>query len=683
MAVTENLLTGFNYGLYRIYPEFFACFSCVHLGIDIQCGKELVQRGGGSVHHECVVDSLVRNITILSFNMGVLLVNLGSHGEAGLLFMNGLGNKDAGVFRSEIKKKRAAVFHHRNELFIADPSGIEENVIAEVTDLINDLAGIIDTSVISAELDNCHTDRAFFFCFNRIFFSNQFADIVFIKAMFENAADRTESISCRFQIHRGGTCQYKSTVVDGFMIVSVKKNDISGSENRIQHDFVRCGSAVQYEVCFICIVYTCRMLLGSQSRTFMNQEITHSHVGVAEVSSENVFAEEIIENTSCRVFAEERATLMPRAVKLGISVFHIFFKIFEERRKYVFFIVGSGTFNLSGIEIMIRFIQVDDTVYMTDDVSQRTALSRYRSLGGTIFMTVMVMIGPLFLYVDNKPVAGRFLMLACICALLGLLCLQITCVWCKERVEVPERPQGEKLNYLHVLKEISHNKALLGVMFFSLTGMIGASVVNGLNTYLYKDFFGNVKIQAVSGMLSVLYAVLSFAITQPLANKFGKKEWCCMGAGFAAIVFGILFFFPVHNPVAFIVINGICYLGASGMQVLIWAMVNDAIDYHELQTGERNEGIVYSTYSFFRKLASAISGSLSSFVLGAIGYNVTAGAVQTAGVVNAIWKSYTGVYFLGYGIAVAILFFVYPLTKQKTAEMLTELKARRAAKESK
>ena len=320
---------------------------------------------------------------------------------------------------------------------------------------------------------------------------------------------------------------------------------------------------------------------------------------------------------------------------------------------------------------------------MTDDVSQRTALSRYRSLGGTIFMTVMVMVGPLFLYVDNQPVAGRFLMLACICAMLGLLCLQITCVWCKERVEVPERPQGEKLNYLHVLKEISHNKALLGVMFFSLTGMIGASVVNGLNTYLYKDFFGNVKIQAVSGMLSVLYAVLSFAITQPLANKFGKKEWCCMGAGFAAIVFGILFFFPVHNPVAFIVINGICYLGASGMQVLIWAMVNDAIDYHELQTGERNEGIVYSTYSFFRKLASAISGSLSSFVLGAIGYNVTAGAIQTAGVVNAIWKSYTGIYFLGYGVAVAILFFVYPLTKKKTAEMLEELKARRAAKESK
>ena len=241
---------------------------------------------------------------------------------------------------------------------------------------------------------------------------------------------------------------------------------------------------------------------------------------------------------------------------------------------------------------------------------------------------------------------------------------------------------GDGARVKNVIKEIAKNKALLGVMFFSLVGMIGASVVNGLNTYLFKDYFGNVKIMAVSGGLSVLYSLITFAITQPLADKLGKKEWCCWGAGFAAAVFALLFFFPIHNPVLFIVINGVCYLGASGMQVLIWAMVNDSIDYHELQTGERNEGIVYSTYSFFRKLASAVSGSLSSFVLGFIGYNVAEGAVQTAEVSNAIWKSYTGIYVLGYGVAVAILFFVYPLTKAKTTEMLEQLKARRAEKAS-
>lgn len=149
------------------------------------------------------------------------------------------------------------------------------------------------------------------------------------------------------------------------------------------------------------------------------------------------------------------------------------------------------------------------------------------------------------------------------------------------------------------------------------------------------------------------------------------------GAGFAALVFGILFFVPVKNPLVFIAINGICYLGASGFQVLIWAMVNDAIDYQELMTGERNEGMVYSTYSFFRKLSSAVSASLSSFTLAMIGYNVNE-VVQTAAVKANIWKSYTAIYAVGYLIAVLILFFVYPLSKKKTEQMLEELAKRRA-----
>ena len=85
---------------------------------------------------------------------------------------------------------------------------------------------------------------------------------------------------------------------------------------------------------------------------------------------------------------------------------------------------------------------------------------------------------------------------------------------------------------------------------------------------------------------------------------------------------------------------------------------------------------------FGLKFWRAVILSLSSFVLGAIGYNVTAGAIQTTQVVNSIWKSYTGIYFVGYGLAVAVLYFVYPLTKKKTAEMLEELKVRRAEKEN-
>ncbi|XZI56209.1 MFS transporter [Clostridium perfringens] len=312
---------------------------------------------------------------------------------------------------------------------------------------------------------------------------------------------------------------------------------------------------------------------------------------------------------------------------------------------------------------------------MTDDTNHRTDLSRYRSLGGTIFMTVIVIVGPLFLYKDNQPVASNFLLLAIICACISVFCIQVTCVWCKERVEIPD-VEREKINYFQVLKNISKNRALLGVIIASLVGMIAASVVNGLNTYLFKDYFGNVKLMSISGMLSTVYAIITFIGTKFVANKFGKKEWCMYGAGFAAIVYGVLFFLPIKNPIMFIAINGICYIGASGFQILIWAMVNDSIDYQELKTGTRNESIVYSTYSFFRKVAAALSASLSSFILAFIGYNVNA-ATQTPEVISNLWKSYTGIYSLGYVIAILSLFFIYPLTKKKTEEMLQELSIKR------
>ena len=70
--------------------------------------------------------------------------------------------------------------------------------------------------------------------------------------------------------------------------------------------------------------------------------------------------------------------------------------------------------------------------------------------------------------------------------------------------------------------------------------------------------------------------------------------------------------------------------------------------------------------------------------MGIIGYNA-AETVQSAQVVNRIWKPYPGSYVIGYGLAILVLWLVYPLTKKKTEEMLQQLKenreARTAAKE--
>jgi len=291
-------------------------------------------------------------------------------------------------------------------------------------------------------------------------------------------------------------------------------------------------------------------------------------------------------------------------------------------------------------------------------------------------MTVAVILGPLLLYKDNQPVPERFIIVAAGFAAFGVVCLMLTSFWCKERVVAESLVKEDKKfnisDVVAVVKEIASNRALIGCMLASFIGMVGASVVNGLNTYLYKDYFGDVKLSAMSGMLSVVWSAIAFIGIKFTAKKFGKKEWIMGSALFSVIVYGVLHFFPITDGMTFIIVNGICYLGVSGFQVLVWALVNDSIDYHELIHGKRNEGIVYSAYSFVRKCANALSASLANVALFLVGYDVTA-SVQSETVTKSIWSWYTILYVGGYALAVAVLYFVYPLTKKKTQEMIDTL----------
>ena len=54
--------------------------------------------------------------------------------------------------------------------------------------------------------------------------------------------------------------------------------------------------------------------------------------------------------------------------------------------------------------------------------------------------------------------------------------------------------------------------------------------------------------------------------------------------------------------------------------IVIWAFVTDVIDYHELFTGLREDGTVYSIYSFARKVGQALAGGIGGFAIAAVGY---------------------------------------------------------------
>lgn len=92
-------------------------------------------------------------------DMVVLLMDLRSLRKTSLLLMDRLDDHDTRIVFMQIEEQRRAVLEHGNELFIADPGRIKEDVVAEMTDAVDDIAGIVQRPVISAELDDSQAER--------------------------------------------------------------------------------------------------------------------------------------------------------------------------------------------------------------------------------------------------------------------------------------------------------------------------------------------------------------------------------------------------------------------------------------------------------------------------------------------------------------------------------------------
>lgn len=104
-----------------------------------------------------------------------------------------------------------------------------------------------------------------------------------------------------------------------------------------------------------------------------------------------------------------------------------------------------------------------------------------------------------------------------------------------------------------------------------------------------------------------------------------------------------------------------------------WAMISDCIDNYYVVYGERADGTIYGIYSFIKKLAGAVTGSIGAWSLTIIGYDSLA-TVQTEAVDQAIY--YIAIGIPGFFILVTFLLilFMYPLNRKRVNENAVKIK---------
>lgn len=325
---------------------------------------------------------------------------------------------------------------------------------------------------------------------------------------------------------------------------------------------------------------------------------------------------------------------------------------------------------------------------ITDDPKGRTMLSTFRSIGGGIGGAPITILLPMILYV-NVEVKGetlqafsgtRVLIAGIAVAAVTILSYMSCYAMTKERVKSPENPPKIEL-------KVTYGSLAKSLPFISLTVaslfMSGMIEYQSMFQYLYKGYFMQPKLVSLQTVSHYLPMIVMIFFAGRLTERFGKKELCGLGLGItvvASIAMLIVHPSPDQLPL-FLVFSFANGLGLSVLSIVIWAMVMDVIDYQEYMNGRRDEGSIYATYTFARKLGQTFASSGGMALLAWTGYNGEE-LIQATGVGDRIFTMCTVVPIFGYGVMFVLIAFVYPLTKGKLETMRDELAQRRKTAET-
>lgn len=312
------------------------------------------------------------------------------------------------------------------------------------------------------------------------------------------------------------------------------------------------------------------------------------------------------------------------------------------------------------------------------DAKDRASLSTWRSIGSTLAGLVIGVGTPLFAYETvngNTILSGnRMTIIAGVFSVMAVICYMLCFKLATERVEVPQN--NTKFNFGDLMKSLVTNRSLIGIITAAILLLLVMLTMQGMNAYLFPNFYGNVAAQSVAALAgSLVMLVVCAPLATKLSAKYGKKELAIGSCLFGAVVYLICWVLKPENPYTYVVFYVVANIGVGFFNMVIWAMITDVIDDAEVKNGVREDGTIYSVYSFARKLGQALSSGMIGALLSVIGYS--AATAFNPEVVNGIFNMTCIIPAIGFvGIAL-VLMFLYPLSKNRVEANILELKKRR------
>lgn len=245
----------------------------------------------------------------------------------------------------------------------------------------------------------------------------------------------------------------------------------------------------------------------------------------------------------------------------------------------------------------------------------------------------------------------------------------------RERVVQTENPPTLKHNLSLLLK----NKPLLLIVFSCVLGSLQAvygSMFLYLSKYTLSEYTGATDSWAtIMSILAAPMGLVGSLIIPILGRKFTKKSIYIWSKLFGGVLLLVMYFIGYDTKTkVFVLAAGLLLLGLpSGINnVLTYAMIGDTVDYLELKTGERGEGICFSMQTFISKMTMAFCALAVGLCLGVVAYDANT-YTPSPGVKNGLFSLATlGAAISTFASVIPILFYTFTEDKQKQAREVIE-----------
>ena len=182
------------------------------------------------------------------------------------------------------------------------------------------------------------------------------------------------------------------------------------------------------------------------------------------------------------------------------------------------------------------------------------------------------------------------------------------------------------------------------------------------------------------GYAGTIGAVSTFAVVifvTWLATQIGKRRAFFVSTGVSIVGYGLKWFcYNPEYPILVVLPAPLMAFGLGGLFTLMPSMVADVVDFDELDTHERREGMFGSIFWWVVKLGMALAIAGGGILLELTGFDVELEGAQTASAIF-LMRLFDVVFPVAASATAIFAVWRYPITELKAHEVRDELERRR------